>query len=312
MARIRTIKPEFWSSEQVMECSTNARLLFIGMWNFCDDAGRHPANPKQLKALVFPGDSFCAQDVAAWIDELARVDLIRLYHHEGRDFFYVTGWSHQRIDRAQDPKFPDPRSGRGLSRLQSLVDHSTNDRGTLPSRSNGPAQNGTERPEFTSLHQTGSEEEKCPENTETPKSSMISSEFDDPSVNDQRMIVAGREGKGKDSNIDTSLRSVSRPNPAKPVRTRKSYTTEYEEFWSVYPTDRLMSKSEAFKVWARLTPENRQLATASIPNFIGYCRANPNYRPVHACRYLSQGRFEGFEKPGPTGPPTKLPYDPGL
>jgi len=34
MARIRTIKPEFWTAEQVMELSRDARLLFIGMWNF--------------------------------------------------------------------------------------------------------------------------------------------------------------------------------------------------------------------------------------------------------------------------------------
>ena len=41
MARIRSIKPEFWTAEQVMECSPMARLLFIGMWNFCDDGGNH-------------------------------------------------------------------------------------------------------------------------------------------------------------------------------------------------------------------------------------------------------------------------------
>ena len=42
MARIRTIKPEFWTSEQVVDCSPTARLLFIGLWNFCDDGGVHP------------------------------------------------------------------------------------------------------------------------------------------------------------------------------------------------------------------------------------------------------------------------------
>lgn len=31
MARIRSIKPEFWVSEQIGECSTNARLTFIGL-----------------------------------------------------------------------------------------------------------------------------------------------------------------------------------------------------------------------------------------------------------------------------------------
>ena len=48
MARIRSIKPQFWTSEQIADCSSNARLLFIGLWNFCDDCGVHPASPARL------------------------------------------------------------------------------------------------------------------------------------------------------------------------------------------------------------------------------------------------------------------------
>ena len=29
MARIRSVKPEYWTSEQVMECSPTARLLLL-------------------------------------------------------------------------------------------------------------------------------------------------------------------------------------------------------------------------------------------------------------------------------------------
>lgn len=49
MARIRTIKPEFWTAEQVMELSRDARLLFIGMWNFCDDAGVHQRHTRRSR-----------------------------------------------------------------------------------------------------------------------------------------------------------------------------------------------------------------------------------------------------------------------
>lgn len=69
MARIRTIKPEFWVSEQIAECSTSARLLFVGLWNFCDDAGVHPAKPKTLKAELFPMDDITTGDVAGWMAE---------------------------------------------------------------------------------------------------------------------------------------------------------------------------------------------------------------------------------------------------
>ena len=108
MSRIRTIKPEFWTSAQVLECSTNVRLLFLGLWNFCDDKGRHPASPKQVKAEVFPADPFTMDEIQTMLDELAQNDLIRFYVHENTTYFYVTGWKHQRIDKPQDPKYPDP------------------------------------------------------------------------------------------------------------------------------------------------------------------------------------------------------------
>lgn len=108
MARIRSIKPEFWSSEQVMACSTNARLLFIGLWNFCDDAGRHPVTPRQIKALVFPGDDISSENVRDLIDELSTNGLLSLYTVDDKEYFQVTGWSHQKIDRPQSPKYPAP------------------------------------------------------------------------------------------------------------------------------------------------------------------------------------------------------------
>ena len=117
VARIRTIKPEFWTSEQVMECSTNARLLFIGLWNFCDDAGRHPLTPKQIKALIFPGDDFSAETIRNLIDELSSNGLLFIYAVEGKEYFQITGWQHQKIDRPQSPKYPAP-----------VVDHSPNPR----------------------------------------------------------------------------------------------------------------------------------------------------------------------------------------
>jgi len=39
MARIRTIKPEFWTDGDMFKLSRDARLFYIGLWNFCDDNG---------------------------------------------------------------------------------------------------------------------------------------------------------------------------------------------------------------------------------------------------------------------------------
>lgn len=107
MARIRTIKPEFWTSEQVMELSPLSRLLLIGMWNFCDDAGIHPASLKTLKAKVFPADDVNAEQLAAMVQEWLDQGLVTAYEAEGKSFFQVTGWHHQKIDKP-NYKYPHP------------------------------------------------------------------------------------------------------------------------------------------------------------------------------------------------------------
>jgi len=99
MARIRSIKPEFWTSEQVMNCSPIARLLFIGLWNFCDDAGNYVASAKTIKANVFPGDDILSSSIQELLDELSSNGLIVYYSFENKDFLHVTGWHHQKIDR---------------------------------------------------------------------------------------------------------------------------------------------------------------------------------------------------------------------
>lgn len=111
MARIRTIKPEFWTSEQVMECSPNARLLFIGLWNFADDRGRMALSPKRIKAQVFPSDDFTSADVRRMIDELTSNGLLRTYVVDDDEYLAVTGWHHQKIDRPQDARTPEPPDG---------------------------------------------------------------------------------------------------------------------------------------------------------------------------------------------------------
>jgi hypothetical protein len=108
MSRIRTIKPEFWTSEQIMECSPLARLAFIGMWNFCDDNGVHPASCKTLKAQIFPADDLTAADVQSLINELLEQRLLIEFTEENRPWWWVTGWRHQLINRPSKSRFPLP------------------------------------------------------------------------------------------------------------------------------------------------------------------------------------------------------------
>jgi hypothetical protein len=108
MARIRSIKPEFCVSEQLAECSPNARLVFVLMWMFCDDQGIHPAKPKTLKAEIFPMDDFTGEQVAGWVGELVAAGLLSEYTVGSVPYWIVTGWDkHQKIDKPS-AKHPRP------------------------------------------------------------------------------------------------------------------------------------------------------------------------------------------------------------
>lgn len=107
MARIRCIKPEFWTSQQIVECSPTARLLFIGLWNFADDRGVIPRRPRTIKMQVFPGDDFTAADIDGWLNELELQRLVGRFEHNREEYLVVTGWHHQKIERPTY-KYPVP------------------------------------------------------------------------------------------------------------------------------------------------------------------------------------------------------------
>ena len=80
---------------------------------------------------------------------------------------------------------------------------------------------------------------------------------------------------------------------AKKPRRSIAYTEEFEVFWGGYPDQTNNSKSKAFEEWERLGEPDRNAAVASLPSFGSYCRKNPDYRVVHAERYLKDRRWEG-------------------
>ena len=56
MARIRTIKPEFWQSETIARMPFETRLLAIALLNYADDYGFFKSHPSLVKASCFPLD----------------------------------------------------------------------------------------------------------------------------------------------------------------------------------------------------------------------------------------------------------------
>lgn len=80
MARIRTIKPEFFTSEDIVSRSALARILYIGLWCEADREGRMEWKPKTFKLRYLPGDQ-C--DVEILAQELTDAKMLILYEVDG-------------------------------------------------------------------------------------------------------------------------------------------------------------------------------------------------------------------------------------
>jgi hypothetical protein len=106
MARIRSIKPEFWSDEKIVELDPVARLFFIGLWNFADDNGNLVKSVKRIKMQVFPADVI---DCSELIDSLSTHGLLIEYAVNGEKFLHIKGFrKHQVINRPSKTTLPEP------------------------------------------------------------------------------------------------------------------------------------------------------------------------------------------------------------
>ena len=119
MARIRSLHPGFWTDEKVVTLSLAARLLFMGIWTYADDAGRIEAKPGQLKLLVFPGDPCTKQDVAGWLGELETAGLLQRYEVEGTSYLHCTNWARYQLPRYPLLRFPAPPCAPSVALPQS-------------------------------------------------------------------------------------------------------------------------------------------------------------------------------------------------
>jgi hypothetical protein len=76
VARIRTVKPVFFTSEDIVALSFPARLLYIALWCEADREGRLVWRPSTFKLRYFPGDKVNIDMLA---QELILRDLVVLY-----------------------------------------------------------------------------------------------------------------------------------------------------------------------------------------------------------------------------------------
>jgi len=103
MARIRTIKPEFWDDEKLSTIKRDARLLFIALWNFADDYGVVKGNPTWLKNKIFSYDDIRQADFNSWLEDLRKIRAIIPFEVNGERYLYIrTFRDHQKVDKPSE------------------------------------------------------------------------------------------------------------------------------------------------------------------------------------------------------------------
>jgi len=170
MARIRTIKPEFWRNEQLSEISAEAALMAVGLLNHCDDEGYFNANPSILKADIFPLRNL-SMTPHELLSELSVIGFVELYYDEennckSRIYGKVVKFTeHQRINR------PTPSKIKSLSLVS---DNSLSTHGALTVGKGKGKGKGKEQGTGNREQGTGKGSVAKPQKTPLPENFFIS------------------------------------------------------------------------------------------------------------------------------------------
>lgn len=95
MARIRTVKPEFFKDDELAELGPYAMLLFEGLWCLADCDGRLEDRPRRIKVEILP---YFDIDVEDLLRQLHETGFIVRYEAGGDSLIWIPKFrEHQRI-----------------------------------------------------------------------------------------------------------------------------------------------------------------------------------------------------------------------
>ncbi len=108
MARIRTIKPDFWEDEKLGRLEDLDRLNFLGLISMADDEGRGRGSAEWLCNRLHPYS--VNGHVALMEGSLSRLEaanVVRFYEVDGQHFYQLRNFNrHQKINRPSESRFP--------------------------------------------------------------------------------------------------------------------------------------------------------------------------------------------------------------
>lgn len=108
MARIRTIKPEFFRHEKLQALGPIPMLVFAGLWTQCDKAGNFQWRPAQLKLDILPFIDF---DIGSTLEVLRKSgEVLQYFGDDSKEYGHIpTFTQHQRFFGSEiksSPRFP--------------------------------------------------------------------------------------------------------------------------------------------------------------------------------------------------------------
>jgi hypothetical protein len=107
-----------------------------------------------------------------------------------------------------------------------------------------------------------------------------------------------------DSKTDSETESATRASAR--------YSRDFEErFWKPYPRTPVMSKAEAWRAWQKADAAERAALVAAVPRYAAWLKGKPDHPAVHACRFITQRRFEGFDEAAAPAAPALVAIAPG-
>lgn len=149
MARIRTIKPGFWKSEDLSSVSETAHLLAAALLNYSDDAGYFNANPALIRAECFPLRE-TSVPIPVALRELSGIGYVELGQCAGKNYGRVVKFSeHQVVNKPQPSVIKDLEIEWELSgsTTVALPEHYRSTTGGNGKEGNGKEGNGKEKEE---------------------------------------------------------------------------------------------------------------------------------------------------------------------
>lgn len=111
MARIRTVKPQFFKDGDLFDAEEQTklplRMAFVGLWTVADREGRFKWKPRDIKPDVLPFDNVNMADV---LDALVACGKIQKYTAAGQEYGYIPGFlAHQRVNKREaESTIPEP------------------------------------------------------------------------------------------------------------------------------------------------------------------------------------------------------------